>query len=348
MANRMMAQQPLGSGSTLHQPNQKLIATGNKDSSSNGKHQSAKEVPNHFAALRSTKCFEETGNAANAALGNSEDEFIPTKDKIPPNDESECHSFSQHSETMIENKGFDHDDPPPKQVLEAAAPTVTPKINISEDKSLEKGMIALNIGDAPKQDEQGFPSDDSDLVTVPGYRVEEASAPVLKSILKKHGDIAVNSSMKSLKIRSFLLEQVCEIVRKLQAKKFKNLVQSEIEQMLAIVDDLKSANIEIGWLHKRLEDILETKQQVQNLPALKKAMSKSVRRAKVKKTKLADYATELLAIEERLKLTKEKISLTENELIAAQADAKKDQETYLDVQNKKEYFVEHPLVDGLL
>ncbi|XP_038723303.1 uncharacterized protein LOC120015145 [Tripterygium wilfordii] len=350
MAKKMMAQQPLDPWHVDCILSQKLSPTlnGNKDSSyplrTRLKVLRKSLLPDDCAALRSAKRFKETENAANATLSKSVDEFIPTKDKIPPNDESECHSFTQHSaqsETMTETKGFDHGDPPPTQVPEAAVPPVTPKINLSDGKSKE-GMIA------PKQEEQEFHSDDSALVPVLCYRVKEASVPVLRSVLKKHGDIAANSHMKSVEIRSLLLGQVCEIVRKLQTKKYIYLVQFELEQMLAVVHDLKSANLEIGWLHKRLEEILEAKQQAQRLPTLRKAMTKSTQLVQVKKTKLAVYKTELLAIEERLKLTKEKISLTENELSAAQADAKKDNETLLDVQKKTGYFLEHPLVDGLL
>lgn len=50
----------------------------------------------------------------------------------------------------------------------------------------------------------------------------------------------MNCSMKSVKIRSFLLGQVRRIVQKLRTTKFKDLDEFEIWKILAVVDDLKA------------------------------------------------------------------------------------------------------------
>lgn len=111
----------------------------------------------------------------------------------------------------------------------------------------------------------------SSAVSVLGYKVKKAAIPMLKSILQKHGDIAIDCTATTLAGRSSFLEKICEIMQTLQATKFVDLEESNIKDLLDIVEDYEKLKLKVGWLKNRLEEILELKKVIKDYAKLKEA-----------------------------------------------------------------------------
>ncbi|XP_010530917.1 PREDICTED: uncharacterized protein LOC104807376 [Tarenaya hassleriana] len=96
-------------------------------------------------------------------------------------------------------------------------------------------------------------------VSVGKYRVRPAVSAILTSIIDKHGDIAVNCKLESASMRARYLECLCLLVQELKSTPVTQLTKVKVKEMLAVLKDLDSVNIEVGWLRTVLEEFAEFK-----------------------------------------------------------------------------------------
>ncbi|KAJ6365353.1 hypothetical protein OIU76_030179 [Salix suchowensis] len=94
-------------------------------------------------------------------------------------------------------------------------------------------------------------------VSVGKYHVRENFASVLELILDKYGDIAAGSRLESASMRAYYLECLCTVVQELQCTPFKQLTKSKVREMLAVLKDVESAQIDVSWLRDKLHDLAE-------------------------------------------------------------------------------------------
>ncbi|XP_025885989.2 uncharacterized protein [Solanum lycopersicum] len=137
-------------------------------------------------------------------------------------------------------------------------------------------------------------------IMVDGYRVKEEAAPILQKIFLKHGDIAMNSSLSPVTFSSSLLEFVCNIYKKLEATDFLSITSAELQSMIAEVKDLESVNVDVGWLHRRLNDISQAKQLVQDNCILNEAKTRYLVVMERNKKELEGLKEELATLQERI------------------------------------------------
>ncbi|KAG7601894.1 putative phospholipase, SCC2/Nipped-B family [Arabidopsis thaliana] len=100
-------------------------------------------------------------------------------------------------------------------------------------------------------------SDSWDVVSVGEYKVKASLSSTLQSIFDKYGDITSNSKLQSLSTRTYHLETLAEVVIELQSTPLRRLSESRATEILAIVDDIETAKIRVGWLRSVLEEVLE-------------------------------------------------------------------------------------------
>lgn len=94
-------------------------------------------------------------------------------------------------------------------------------------------------------------------VSVGSYKVRASVSDTLQQILDKHGDIASRSKLESLPTRSYFLETLASVVLQLQSTPLKQLKETHVLEMLAVVEDVESVKIRAGWLREALNEILE-------------------------------------------------------------------------------------------
>ncbi|XP_062076275.1 uncharacterized protein LOC133781228 [Humulus lupulus] len=206
------------------------------------------------------------------------------------------------------------------------------KDSVNQTRSVSLTEVAAMCNDDDSSmDEVGS---HSSLVTIGGYKIKQASVPLLEAIFQNYGDIAANCTLVSTQGRSRFLEDVCEIVKTLQDPNFLKITQEEIQSKFDYVCDLLNLNIQVWWLQKRLADILEAKQFVKQSSTLKWEKDKQM---------------EMISEKEReLKLYEEKISMIKEELAAANAKADGINDRYCLAKRKVIMIYESLLVDGLV
>ena len=92
-------------------------------------------------------------------------------------------------------------------------------------------------------------------ICVQGYNVKDINAPILETILKKHGDIAAKCVFTD-SMRTSLLEVVCDIVRLIETDNVTNII-SKMEEIKNQVTVAEASKINVSWLHVHLETILK-------------------------------------------------------------------------------------------
>ncbi|XP_023513077.1 uncharacterized protein LOC111777629 isoform X1 [Cucurbita pepo subsp. pepo] len=205
-------------------------------------------------------------------------------DYIKPYAEETC--FVEDSLTIEEQNKFSHLILVSANSLKTDASSIT-YVKSKEDIKTRPDEVSEIVQDPPVHDEEGgrttaslnitsfpFPDmvrnhikrDEDEVksvlsepsVPVGKYYVKASSAPILQSIFNKHGDIAASCKLESTSIRSYYLESVCYIIQELQHTKFSQKVsKSKVKELLAIINDLVSSEMNVGWLHSILNDVAE-------------------------------------------------------------------------------------------
>lgn len=92
-------------------------------------------------------------------------------------------------------------------------------------------------------------------VSVGRYHVKESLASILQSIFDKYGDIAANCQLESISLRSYYLECVCTVVKELQSSSIIHLTKAKLKELLAILKDAESSQIDVSCLRGRINEI---------------------------------------------------------------------------------------------
>ncbi|EOA30811.1 hypothetical protein CARUB_v10013955mg [Capsella rubella] len=157
-------------------------------------------------------------------------------------------------------------------------------------------------------------------VSVGKYRVNSCVSTILRSILDKHGDIAANCRLESASMRSRYLECLCSLMQELRSTPVGQLTELKVKEMLAVLKDLESVNIDVGWMRSVLEEfsqyqentdsekerqvglVRSKKQEMEiqeaDLARIEKEVSEARSRVEEMKAELAELETERLRMEE--------------------------------------------------
>ncbi|KAI4350262.1 hypothetical protein L6164_004734 [Bauhinia variegata] len=94
-------------------------------------------------------------------------------------------------------------------------------------------------------------------VPIGRYRVKESFAPILHAVIDKYGDIGASCHLESIVLRSYYVECVCFVVQELQSTSVMQLTKSKVKELLAILKDVESAEINVAWLRSIFNEITE-------------------------------------------------------------------------------------------
>ncbi|KAE9611549.1 putative phospholipase, SCC2/Nipped-B family [Lupinus albus] len=124
------------------------------------------------------------------------------------------------------------------------------------------GSIEFNFSNLP-HDNEDSDGDESEYVVsesrvlVGSYHVKESFASILRSIFDKYGDIGANCHLESVVMRSYYIECVCFVVQELQSTSIVHITKSKVKELLAILKDVETAEINVAWLRSVLDKIAE-------------------------------------------------------------------------------------------
>ncbi|GJT41191.1 phospholipase-like protein [Tanacetum coccineum] len=134
-----------------------------------------------------------------------------------------------------------------------------PSTSVTKWNGKRTRSILVRGGKMGQQVREGVPgkvsSSQSGNICVQGYKVKDINAPILETILKKHGDIAAKCVFTD-PMRTSLLEVVCEIVRLIETNDVTNIL-SKMEEIKNQVTAAEASKINVSWLQVHLETILK-------------------------------------------------------------------------------------------
>lgn len=200
-------------------------------------------------------------------------------------------------------------------------------------------------------DEEVNSTPDPFLVKVDGYRVKLETAPLIKKIFAKYGDIVRESTLQSVEYRSSFLESVCSIYQRLDTMNLLDIASGELNSMLNLVNDLELAKVEIGWLRCRLEQIYEAKKFMMEASGMKATKTKILQEIEEKKKAMANTKQELEFYMETCRVLHEKLKKLEDDVGSAGIEMEKISESYSNMKllkSKVQCFYQRPLVRDLL
>lgn len=148
--------------------------------------------------------------------------------------------------------------------------TIASQIPITYVDDTGEGLTVTSAGGSIDSSFSGIPRDNEDSdeeeiksvisesrIPVGKYNVKESFAPILQSILDKYGDIGATCHLESVAIRSYYIECVCFVVQELQSASIMQLRNSKVQELLAILKDVESAQLRVAWLRSMLDEIVE-------------------------------------------------------------------------------------------
>ncbi|XP_019441728.1 PREDICTED: uncharacterized protein LOC109346561 isoform X2 [Lupinus angustifolius] len=125
------------------------------------------------------------------------------------------------------------------------------------------GSIEYNFSSLPHDnedsdgDETEYVVSESPRVLVGSYHVKQSFASILRSIFDKYGDIGASCHLESVIMRSYYIECVCFVVQELQSTSIVHITKSKVKELLAILKDVESAELNVAWLRSVLDKIAE-------------------------------------------------------------------------------------------
>ncbi|GJU88374.1 phospholipase-like protein [Tanacetum coccineum] len=124
------------------------------------------------------------------------------------------------------------------------------RYNGSDDRTLDEtleNMHALNRMFSLLEENIRAKVEQQNMTHVQGYKVKKINAPIYETIFKRHGDIASHCVVKTAFVREFILEVVCEVVKRTETNDVATIV-SDMEEIEMQVLDAEAANMKVAWL----------------------------------------------------------------------------------------------------
>ncbi|KAF9676177.1 hypothetical protein SADUNF_Sadunf09G0111200 [Salix dunnii] len=185
-------------------------------------------------------------------------------------------------------------------------------------------------------------------VSVGKYHVRANVASILQLIFEKYGDIATGSRLESASMRAYYLECLCFVVQELQCTPFKQLTKSKIREMLAVLRDVESAQIDVSWLRDILNDLAEGMELSNQHQAAEEAKSNCDDLIESKKKELESMMEDLALKEKAVADAKAQITETRTHLSELELESSKLGESIASIQSRVNKFHDKPLADEIL
>ncbi|GJR12860.1 phospholipase-like protein [Tanacetum coccineum] len=158
------------------------------------------------------------------------------------------------------------------------------------------GKMGQQVREAVPEKVSSFQSGN---ICVEGYKVKDINAPILETILKKHGDIAAKCVFTD-SMRTSLLEVVCEIVRLIET----NDIISKMEEINNQLTVAEASKIDVSWLRVHLETILQRNEAQVKKTSLMEMTTNTMLVKRAARTDLKERYDKLVAAQIRFKEAK--------------------------------------------
>lgn len=287
-------------------------------------------VPTNFGDFQSNKKDKCIPNVGNSVLAGS-----AQGSQAPPS-----FNFTEYVQKKQEDLDESCGNKPEKSTANDRVPSNSQRwsrynsLNITEYAKRQQD----DMDDDPEEVESAL---DPAFDIVDGHKVKKETAPLLRAIFEKYGDITIGSDSKPSNFLSYELERVCDIYARLARSKFYDVTRIELTDMLDEVIYLEHQKLNLGWLRAKLEYISQTKINFQEYLSIKAEAAKDEACIGIQKEKLEAYNRELADLQE-------KISAAAEELRAKESKSDQSRKMVLDIKARVISLMQQSLVQGLL
>ncbi|XP_029127271.1 MATH domain and coiled-coil domain-containing protein At3g58340 [Cajanus cajan] len=206
----------------------------------------------------------------------------------------------------------------------------------------------VNMWDNEGDDEVNSIGQSPPMETVEGYQVKPEYVPILRKVFTKYGDVFKNSLVSTMTFRSMLLEMICHMISDLLDKNLDRISENELHNMIALANEIKNMKVNIEWLHIRLEEILEARQNLKQSGKLKEKKDSNKKVIETVKRELEECEAKKKALTAMLQSICDKETACKETLAIAEDESIKIDETVTYAKTKVRRFFKCSLVDGLL
>ncbi|XP_044489827.1 uncharacterized protein LOC123214148 isoform X2 [Mangifera indica] len=255
---------------------------------------------------------------------------------------------------------------PPKEIVPAADEEPPAKLEKDEKHNAfpKGGGIGEDIARSPIRSrnfsflgvndvEEDSDSDDAEsvisdsCVSVGKYQVKASVSPILQTILDKYGDIAANCQLKSNSMRAYYLECLCAVVQELQATSFMQITKAKVKEMLAVVKDVESAQIDVDWLRDILREISEAIELTNRHQTIERAKLTCDNLLASTRIELESQMQDLALKEKEYEAAKALVAETKTRLHELESESSELDKTLESTRSKVETLKNKPLADYL-
>lgn len=200
-----------------------------------------------------------------------------------------------------------------------------------------------------ESDEDDVLSVNSDAsVSVGKYRVKGSLSSILQSIFDKYGDVAASCKLESNVIRSYYLECVCYVVQELKRTSDKQMTKSKVKEMSAMLKDVESSGMDVGWLRLMLNECAESVDLMSQHRAVEVAKANCDRDIELIRKELESQMEALVLKEKEVADAKKQVAETRAHLRDLEHKSSILSETVGNMKSKVENLKSKSLLDNVL
>ncbi|GLT42939.1 hypothetical protein SLA2020_169160 [Shorea laevis] len=208
------------------------------------------------------------------------------------------------------------------------------------------GIVRAPEGSDDEEEVQSVISDS--CVSVGKYLVRSSVSSTLRSILNKYGDIAAHCQLESASIRAYYLECLCSVVQELRSTSFQQLTKAKLKEMLAVLKDVESSQIDVTWLRSILNEFLEAIELVTRRQTIETTKSNHGRSLESARKELGSQLEDLAQKEKEAADARARVAEIESRLRVLELECSQMDETISSIKSTVEKFNGKSLVDELL
>ncbi|KAK7270177.1 hypothetical protein RIF29_23134 [Crotalaria pallida] len=233
-----------------------------------------------------------------------------------------------------------------------ASPKVVPMTNVDGTISAG-GSMDFNFSSFPNDNDDSDGEESGSVVSesrvpVGRYHVKESFASILRAIFDKYGDIGASCQLESVVMRSYYIECVCFVVQELQSTSIVHLTKSKVKELLAILKDVESAEINVAWLRSILDEIAQNIDSINQHRAAEEAKANFVHEMELLRKEL-ESELEILAEKEREVIdTKTRIEEIKERLSELEVKTSDLDKNMLSIKSKVDNLDSRSMLDELL
>ncbi|KAL5856126.1 hypothetical protein ACOSQ4_005928 [Xanthoceras sorbifolium] len=220
--------------------------------------------------------------------------------------------------------------------------------NASQVAYMKFSFSSIDRPPEDSDDEEAESVISDSCVSVGKYHVKARISSILQSIFDKYGDVAANCRLESVSMRAYYLECLCSVVQELQSTSLMQMTKAKVKEMLAVLKDVESAQIDVDWLRDILSEVSEALEVVTQHQTIEAAKANCDNLLESTRRELESHMKDLALKEKELADTKALVAETRARVSELESESSQLNKTIESMNSKVEKLKRKSLTHELL